>query len=48
MLIVRNNLKVAQGKTALLKQEQIDISQNVELMQKILSEARSNMNLLFP
>ena len=48
MLIVRQDLKAAHGKAGLLKQEQIDISQNVELMQKILSEAFSNVNLLFP
>jgi hypothetical protein len=48
MLIVRHDLKVAHGNAARLKQEQIDISKNLELMQKILSEALFNVNLLFP
>lgn len=48
MLIVRHDLRDARGKAALLKQEKIDISQNVELIQKILCEALSNVNLLFP
>jgi hypothetical protein len=46
MLIVRHDLTVAHGKAAFFKQRQIDISKNIELMQKIIREAFHNV--IFP
>lgn len=48
MLIIGHDLKAAHGKSELLKQEQVDISQKVEFLQKILSEAFLNLDLMFP
>lgn len=48
MLIVRHDLKAACGKAALIKREQIEISQNIEFMEKILREAFSNVTWLLP